>query len=172
MAWNPMDQPVDFASIGGLLTPGKIDIMGAGSPRNWDQRMGYGWSGSFPVFTGMKLSEFSSRIRLYTTEDWDHWDVFKIVVEKPPAGKRPRALDIWHPFLEMLDIRSVVVTDCSQPEPIDELGTHAIVIKWMVFRRPKITLAKPEASEVKPKDEVEQEIEALTKEFNRLKGAP
>lgn len=165
-----MDHPIDFAIVGGFITPGKIDIMGAGSPRNWDERMGYGWSGSFPVFTGLKLSKFQSRLRLYTTEDWNDWYAFSSVVEKPPYGKRPRAIDIVHPLLAMpqVDIRSVVVTNVSQAEPIDDLGTWAIVIDWLVFRKPKITLAKPEASEVRPKDEIEQQIEDRMKTFKDL----
>jgi hypothetical protein len=171
MAWNPLDQPIDFAMIGGILTPGKIDVMGAGTPRNWDQRMGYGLSGSFPVFTGEKLSEFQSRIRLYTAEDWEGWHGFQPVIARPPRGRRPRALDIWHPLLEFCQIRSVVVQDVLQPEEIDDRGTWAAVIKFMVFRKPKITLAKPEASEPKPKDEVEQEIEGLAKEFQKLLGS-
>jgi hypothetical protein len=158
MAWNPLDQPVDFIKLAGDRSPGIADVAGAGSPRKWDEAQGYGLSGSTLRFTGLGLAKFDVKLRLYTRAHWAAWHAWKRHVQKPPLGKRPRALDIWHPCLEDLEIKSVVVEDVLQPELTDDRGEWTIAIKFIQFRLPKLTLAKPEASKAQPLDAADQTI--------------
>lgn len=168
MAWSPLSVPVNFVILGGQPTPGLCDVVGADDPRRIDKRQGYGLSGSFPVFLGLDLSEFKLVLRLYSQQDWDDWDVFKPIVKRPPAGKFPKALDIYHPYLDDLNIRAVMVKNRSQPEEIDG-GAHSITIELIAFRRPKIALAKPDAATDKPStDPVDQMIADAIKQINEL----
>ncbi len=166
-AWNPIDEPVDYILLAGKRSPGLADVTGANSPRNWDKRKGYGLMGAIAVFHGMDLSTFTVKLRLYSLQDWADWHQWKALVDKPPVGKRPRSLDIVHPLLDELGIKSVVVEDVSQPEQTDH-GEWTIEIKFLQWRAPVVRLAKPEGSTATPVDPVEQEIGKLTDQFQRL----
>ena len=168
MAWNPIESPIDYFILQGQKSPGISRVEKAGSPRKWDERGGYGASGSVLVFMGRRLSAFDAIVELYTPQDWADWAAFKPLVDRLPFSKRPRALDIYHPYLADLGIKSVVVVDCLQPVPL-ELGGHSITIQLQEFRPLKLTLAKPEASTNAPvTDPYDKQIEALTKQFQEL----
>lgn len=168
MAWNPIANPVDFFILKGSKSPGIGRIEKAGSPRKWDERGGYGASGSVIVFMGRKLATFDGIVELYTEDDWAAWQAFKPLVDRLPFGKRPSALDIWHPYLADLGIKSCVVLDVSQPEPMD-LGGHTIRISFQEFRALKISYAKPEASKNDEEtDPFEKKIAALTAQYQEL----
>jgi hypothetical protein len=169
MAFNPLSTPVDFFILGGQKNPGYGVIQDAASPRKWDERQGYGLSGSFPIYLGRRLSNPVALIELCTDEDWAAWDAWKSIVDRPPNGKRPRALDIWHPWCAMHDIKSVGVTNVKGPDPIGETGLFGITIELIEYRTPKITLAKPEASAPDaPTDPVDKLIAKLTDQVQAL----
>lgn len=167
MSWNPIEQPIDKVVMAGKLTPGIAEIVGANSPRSWDERGGYGLSGALSVFTGIKLAHFSIRLSLYTIEDWNDWHAFKAIVAKPPYGKRPRAIDISHPILDDVGIRAVGVEDVLGAEQSDA-GVWTIEIKCIEFRKPKVALAKPEGATATPVDPVEQKIALKNAEYDAL----
>lgn len=167
--YDETDDPFerDYILLSGKRSPGLAEIVGAGTPRNWDKRKGYGLMGATTVFHGMDLAEFSVKLRLYTRQDFADWAAWKPLVDKPPVGTLPRSLDITHPLLEQLDIKSVVVQDVSQPEQTDD-GEWTIEIKLLQWRQPVVRLAKPEGSTAAPVDPVEQEIGGLLDQANDL----
>lgn len=174
--WNPIASPCDYILLANTRSPGVADVVGAGSPRKWDKRDGIGLSGSFSVFTGRDLAEFSVRLRLYSESDWADWYAWKPLVDKMPTkrtgkGKDSGVMDIWHPFLEALDIKSVAVVDTLQPEQTGD-GEWTIEIKFIEWRQPKVALATPEGAAADPVDPVEEQIGRLTNAFNvaRLAG--
>ena len=166
--WSPFRLSIDSALIANLPTPGLLLIEKANSPRQWDERNGYGWSGSFPVFIGQRLSAFDLTFKMYNDDDWTKYQALRPILVRPPFGKRPTSLDIVHPILMDLEIRSVVITDVLQLTPIDN-GGWAKTIECLSFRRPKVALAKPEASKQKQSDDpYDKMIERLTKQFDEL----
>ena len=175
MTWDPETQSCDYILLSGKKSPGFAEVVGAASIRKWDERPGFGLSGAFSVFTGRGLAHFTVRLRLYTPEDWSEWYAWKPIVDKLPtrrggSGKDTGTLDIWHPLLEALDIRAVAVEEVRAPEQTDH-GEWTIEIKFIEFRHPKLTLAKPEGSAATPVDPVEEEIiKPLTKQFLDLAG--
>jgi hypothetical protein len=171
VSWNPLDTPVDKAILGGKQTPGLCEITGANSPRNWDERDGFGLSGALLVFRGVKLSHFSISFKLLNAQDWDDWHTFAPTVAKPPLGKRPRSLDISHPITEEVGIRSVVVDDVLAPVQADD-GVWIVEIRLIEFRKPVFALAKPQGSTATPVDPVELEIQANNDRIVRLLAAP
>lgn len=74
------------------------------------------------------------------------------------ALRRPRALDVWHPILEDLGIRSVVVENVLQPRQTAD-GEWTIEVKLIEHRVPVYTLARPEGSQAQPQDRFEQLIQ-------------
>lgn len=166
MSWNPIQAPVDYILLSGQKSPGLATLEGASTPRKWDERAGYGLSGSVVVFTGLGLAKFTVKLRFYTPEDWLAWDQWKPLVAKPPQGRRPRALDIWHPHLEELGVKSVVVEDVTQPEQTGD-GEWTVTIKFIQWRKPKIQLVKPEGAQAKPNDPYDNMIEKLTGDLQK-----
>jgi hypothetical protein len=141
VTWNPIEQPTDYALIAGKRTPGLCDVVGAGSPRAWDERRGYGLSGSTVVFRGTRLADFTLRLRLYTVDDWSAWAEFKPTVLRPPAGERARALDIVHPQLAEVEIAACVIKDVKAPVKTSPEGEWTIEIMCQEFRRPVVAVA-------------------------------
>lgn len=162
--WNPLDEPQDWVDFAGQQTPGLADVVGAGTPRSWDERDSYAVAGAFLVYHGKKLSHFSVRVRLYTTQDWDDWWAFLPFINKLPRRGRPaQAIDITHPLLAALNIRAVVVEDILQPEQTAD-GEWTIEIKLIEFRAPVISVAKADAAKATPADPEDAEVAALNDE--------
>jgi hypothetical protein len=169
----------DYVLLGGARTPGRATIVGAGSPRSWDIRQGYGYSGAIVVFTGEGLAKFDIVVDLWLPSHWGEWNRFaKVALAKAPLGMKPKALDIAHPLLalEPIKVTSVVVEDVTQFEEDDE-GLWTCRIKCLQYRAPKPALGKPLASIPnvdKPKptaqDAAELEIQRLLKQVGDLAG--
>lgn len=134
MAHDPIASPVDFVVVAGQRTPGLAEVVGAGSPRQWDERRGFDMSGATLRFRGKKLARFSIKITLATTEEFAAWAAFAPVVLTVPAGGRG-ALDLKHPILNDWGIRSGVVEDVLQPAPDGDTGKYIVEIR-MIERRP------------------------------------
>jgi hypothetical protein len=137
-AWDPYEQPVDVATVAGRRTPGLCEIENAGSPRQWDERRGYGVSGATLVYRGLRLASFTMKLRLYTEADWKAWHEFAPTIARPPTGERAQALDVVHPILEEVGIRSAVVEDVLAPRQTAD-GEWTIEVRWKEFRRPVVT---------------------------------
>ena len=173
--WNPYDVPVDSVIFAGQQTPGVAEVVGASAPRRFDERESYGFSGAYIVYHGHKLAHFTVRVRLYTEQDWSDWHAFKPLVDRVPRGRRQGSIDVTHPFLAMLGIRSAVVEDVTQPEQNDS-GVWQIDIKLIEWRAPHIALAQPEGAEASPQDPPEvaelkrktETAETLREEADRL----
>lgn len=165
MSWNPWRAPIDYALINNIKTPGILRIRNAGSPRAWDERNGYGWSGSFPVFMGVRLSHFDLGFECYTDDDLAQWYALAPHLAKPPYGKRPKALTIHHPRLRALEIGSIQVVDLKDWE-FDDSGFFTIPVEVISFRVPKLALSKPEGADNNRDalDPYDQKIEALSAE--------
>ena len=176
MVWNPISAPCDYIKLAGKRSPGLADVVGASSPRMWDKRQGYALSGTFSVFHGCDLAEFSVRLRLYSVADWDAWHAWKPLVDKLPTarggnGPDSGCLDIWHPLLEDLGIKQVGVAKVKQPDQTDN-GEWTIEIEFIEFRHPKVTLAKPESAAATPVDPIEEQvIKPLMDQVNKLAAA-
>jgi len=166
--WNPLSQPVDHIILAGRKSPGLAEVTGGASPRKWDERGGYGLSGSTLVFKGIGLAKFTVKLKLYTEDDWAAWHTWKPLVDKPPLGSKAKAMDITHPLTEQLGVAAVVVEEVSQPEQTDS-GEWTITIKFIEYRKPKVALAKPDGAKATPADPIETGIiEPLTNQYNAL----
>ena len=169
MAWDPYTLPIDFVIVRGLPTPGVATIQRAKRTVKVDEIGGYGVSGSVLVVHGRRLVPFDIVVRITTPEEWAEWENFKSVVLTMPSGINAKALDVWHPWLQGLEVKSAVVTDVSQPED-DGTGALTITISMIEFRKPKLALAAPLAAEQKPQstDPVDQYIDKLVGQVQEL----
>ncbi|HSC86378.1 MAG TPA: hypothetical protein VLC09_03880 [Polyangiaceae bacterium] len=170
MTWDPFKDPIDYFKLSGRKSPGLATVAGIAPPQKWDERNGYGLSGATIVFTGLGLAKFSCEIELTTSEEWADWVAFRALLAPPKIGRRPRALDIWHPYLEDEGIKSVQVESRTMPKPTDT-GSKLITIDFIQYRRPKLALVKPDGSQSTPNDPYEQVINDLTGQVQELLDA-
>lgn len=153
MSFDPLVTPVDYVLIGGQVTPGIARIRDASDKRKWDVQTGPYLSGGFTIYRGVDIAHPKMDLYLLTAEDWADWWVFYPTIQRPPRGKRPKALSIVHPWTDMVGIRAVQVEEIHSPELYDETGGYVITIDLIQFNQPRIALAKPEAAADKPSDD-------------------
>lgn len=173
---NPLRNPeaFDVWFLAGQTSPGLSEIAGASNPRGWDVRQGYGTSGATVVYTGDGLAKFSIKVFLWEDEHFEQWETFKLLLKKTPRGVRPKALDIYHPILEDLEIASVVVDDRSQLTEVQgEPGMFYVEVTFLQYRAPLPAVGKPDGSQSKPaeptaQDAFDKTIADLTKQFQEL----
>lgn len=156
-------------------SPGIATVSGAGTPRKWDERNGYGLSGATIVFTGLGVAKFTVRLWLWTDAHFDAWEEWKPLVAPPPQGQKPRILDIYHPFLDDVNIRSAGVEDRSQIAPDGETGLYYVDIKWLSYRKPLPQIGTGSGAQAgkqyknnSANDAGDAQIQALLKQFNDL----
>lgn len=166
--WNPLNESIDYAVIAGVKTPGLCDIVGANSPRKWDEIEGYALSGARLKFRGIGLSHFSVKLRLYDDRDWADWYAFRPLVARPPLGKWAKATKIVHPILTEVGVKAMVVEDVIAPERTDESGEWTIEIKCIEFRMPSPALSKPDGATATPADPEEVKIGQLLDQNDAL----
>lgn len=162
MSWDPFSQPTNYALVSRKKTPGILTVRGAEKRRKLDERGGYGLDYGWLIYTGLKLSAFSFDLRLYNRQDWLDWIAFRPVVQKVPkrvftadgpvavSGRGLGALDIWHPLLEPLGIKSAVVENEPQAVLEDETGLWLVTIDFKQYNPTKPAIAKVQGSQEKP----------------------
>jgi hypothetical protein len=129
-----------------LASPGVAKIKGAGSPREWDIRKGYGFSGASLVFTGTGLAKFDVDIFIWEDAHWVAWELFSALLTNPPPppGVMPTSLGIDHPLLNKKPwlITKVVVEDISSWE-VSDTGLWSLTISMLQYRKPKPAILPP-----------------------------
>lgn len=174
---SPFDNPAlwDAILLADQESPGIADVAGAGSPRTWDERKGQGMSGATLVYTGDGLAEFTVVLSLTTPQHIDGWNTWKLLVAKTPRGVQPKALDIYHPALADLGIKSVVVLDVSSLDKDGDTGGQKVTIKFKSQQKPVPAAGKADSSYSKPgqptaQDENQKQIVALQAQAAALQG--
>lgn len=174
--FDPLVTPIDYFLLKGQRSPGLADIE-ADSPRKWDEQEMYAMAASFLRGGGRRLSHPKATIRLYTAEHWAAWNTFKQLIKPLPPGlvqvPSKYAHSIWHPWLEDVDVKSVVIANVSTPKAIEDGTVFAIEISMIEFRVPKLSFAAPGAAtdSTAPPDPVEQQMQALADEVAVEKAA-
>ena len=159
MPFNPIDNPVDVVRIGGVNTPGIAIVAGANSPRRWDIRRGYAYTGEIAVFRGNKLAEFSVLVQLWEAEHFDEWREFIQPLLRPPIGRASRHFDIVHPVTESVGISQIRIIDVLPPNRLTDDGLWQGEIKCGEYRAPVRTISAPDEAQSEETDPVSALIE-------------
>jgi hypothetical protein len=89
-------------------------------------------------------------------------------VQRPPNGKIPKALTVWHPWLAFAQVFSAVVVDVLQPREIDN-GGYEIVIQFLEYRKMRQSFAKPVAAgKPESQDPIDRYIDKLANQAEEL----
>ncbi|MBN9161516.1 MAG: hypothetical protein J0I07_11165 [Myxococcales bacterium] len=135
----------DYILIGTDPSPGNVTITAPNSPRNWDERKGYGYSGASLVFTGNGLAVFDGVFRFWDEAHSVLWDAYATRhFMAPQLGLKGTSIGIYNPVLVKPPhkITQVVVTDVKGWTQVDD-GLWETVVSFKEFRPPKPALVKP-----------------------------
>lgn len=166
--WIGLTQPHDYVVLAGQRSPGVCTVSGVKTIRDYDERRGIGLTGGRLVYRGTKLRRPMLTIKLYTVEDWNAWNAWMPLVQRPPDGARPHALDIEHPLLEANGITSVVIEEDVAVEQTSEDGEWTVIIKMIEQRPPRPALVGIDGSNQDTLDPLDLEIERNSAEIARL----
>lgn len=196
MAFDLLVNPVNYILLGGQKSPGLVEIVGAKAEYEYLVRQANFTTGARQLYKYRKLSEFEVRIRCYSTDEliaFDQWrsilrapDKRSLIVnpdaklKKGSEGAVMRALDIWHPLLEDLEIKAVVVLSVGQFDQVDH-GVWQVTIR---FRQhigvPVVTQRPVEGAQATPEDPADAATaaqslanrKAIAARVNELGGGP
>ncbi len=168
MSANPLLNPEawDALIIGGEYTPGVAKVESS-RVHKWDEKKGKGAAGSTLTYAGHDLAEGTITIRMWEAEQYDEWE--SKATAWLPDPKKPKALDVYHPQLEILKIRSIVILTLGGVE-ISSDGEMRAVLKFKEYQPPKPAGGTPSGSTAhrKPGDEPPNATSALEKRFAEL----
>lgn len=147
---NPVDLPevYDDFPIAGLSSPGRAKVSQAAQSFDWDVKKGKGSSGATVTYQGRAPAEFEVAFYLWLPEHFSAWKTYSAVLTKGQAdSKNIAALDVSHPYLAQLGIKSVVVKSVGQLEPQRDGDTlHVATVKFIEYVKPKASGGTPDGS--------------------------
>ncbi|SRR5258708_2215308 len=109
-ALDPISNAQDWDKIQlGLTTsPGICIINNAERKYGWDIKRGKGTLGGTVTFNESPPVEFSIQFLLWEPQHFIQWSTFRTLFKYDPTKKTTTAIDIYHPSLADIDIKSVV----------------------------------------------------------------
>jgi hypothetical protein len=182
MSFLPLTQPIDYIVLAGRRSPGLATIEGVDTPRNFQERRGFGISFATLRFRGVSLAKFKVLLRLYSEQDWSDWHEWKSVVARPTIEANPRRtatvmprltappMTIEHPILADLEITDVVVENVLQPVQTGD-GEWTIEIRFIEYHAPIVALEQTQGALSRAgSDNAENAIAANSREIALLEA--
>lgn len=165
----------DVVTIGGAVCPGHCEIRGFERNHGWDKKTGKGSLGTTVTFKNKPAVEGSIMFYLYTGLHFQLWESFRPRFLYDPTKRSVSAIDIFHPSLADLGIKSVVTESIA---PIRHMGEnlYGCEVKLIEYiPPPKLdATATPAGSSSgqgtnknppAPTDPLQQKVAALFKQF-------
>jgi hypothetical protein len=117
---NPLDLPLqwDFVFVGGVPSPGKAEVSGAGRPYKWDEKDGPGTQGANLTYRGSRNSHFKITLTFWRAEHFAEWDQWQRLLEYDSTKKKVTAVDCYHPSLADRGIKSIVTENIGAVEKV------------------------------------------------------
>lgn len=180
MSLNPYVSPYDFdyIKIGGVRSPGVIPrggMSGFSRGHEWDIKKGKGAHGATITYVQRPPSKGKIKFLLPTEADYDAWTSFQLLFKYDPTKKKPQAVDIFHPVLADIDVKSVVCVDLPARQVTDD-GLWYCEVEFLEYFPPpkKSAVGTPSTSSTNSsstantppnaQDAQQAEIAALTKQ--------
>lgn len=105
----------DVVRIGQVASPGVCEVGEFKRAHEWDVKKGKGTFGSTTTFVGRPPAKGPVKFYLWDNgtlgtghNHFREWDAFRQLLKYDPTKKSVQAVDIYHPSLADIDIRSVV----------------------------------------------------------------
>ncbi len=135
---NPLDdaQDYDVVKIDGVENPGIIapgGITGFKRVTEWDVKKGKGTKGGTATLSQLPPAKGSIKFLLWDPFHFEAWNaIYRARFKYDPTKKTKNAVDIYHPALDTLDIKSVV-TESIGPEEYEGKGLWSITVELLEY---------------------------------------
>lgn len=183
----PGVDPVAFPSLydtfllAGEFSPGRCRFNFPTRVEGWDNQQPKGSRGGESVHNATPLIDFDVEIYIWRdrgkgVDHFARWEAWAPLLGTPVAKNAQKALDIYHPQLDGLNVTSVVVKTWTQPQP-DGKGGATVKIKFAEYAPHKEAAnGKPNGSksfhgEKEPPDpnkDLKDKVKKATEDFNDL----
>lgn len=171
---NPFDNEdlFDTIDLGGVRSPGVVTVSEHTSKENWDVADASGQKGASMVRKGRKPCVFKCSFYLADQQELDEWDAFRAAIEATVSGKTPKAVDIYHPDLADVGIKSVVKGEVLGAQH-DGKGGITRVVQFTEYMPPSPAGGSPSGSKAKagtkpqddPNADLKREVAELTQQY-------
>jgi len=161
-AANPVSSPETWqvVYIGGAPSPGVAQVTKAERLQEFDIKKGKGTKGATVTYTGEPPAEIEVELQLWASptdaepdanDHFAEWDAWRKSLKYDPSKKAISAIDISHPALADLEVKSVV---CNQIGMVTHKGKglYTVAIKFIEYRKPgkKSVVGTPAGSTTAP----------------------
>lgn len=166
----------DLILLGDAASPGVVTLSGHDREQNIDVKQSDGQKGATTTWKGTAVAGFTATFYLTIDpiqgiDDFELWDAFAEVIWStvpPKSGKKPVALDVYHPDLERNGIKSVFLKKMGGMVH-DGKGGATIAVEFSEYFPPKpvSTGTASKSSKVDPNDpltKAQAQFDALKKE--------
>ena len=157
----------DSIELAGARSPGVIkSISGHERKINWDVKEGSGQKGASSTLKSIPLRTVTVVFDLADFDDIGGWPAFRALCLSTINGAKPKALDIYHPDLSVVEIRSVVLASMGGPVH-DGKGGQTITVQFQEYCPPKPAGGTANGSKKKndPNAAANAELAALTAQY-------
>ena len=148
-ALNPIQNAEDWdkVQIGLYESPGVCVVSGAERKYGWDVKKGKGTQGATLTFNESPPVEFSIKFMLWEIDHFVQWSTFRTLFKYDPTKKATTAIDIYHPSLADIDVKSVV---CKKIGAIEHEGKqlYSVTVDLIEYHPPpkKSAVSTPDTS--------------------------
>lgn len=106
----------DTILVAGTQSPGVCHLTGWKRAHEWDVKKGKGTLGGTVTFVGRPPAKGSITFKLWTSQHFIDWDVFRALLKFDPSKQTIQAIPLYHPSLADIDISQVVTENIGAIE--------------------------------------------------------
>ncbi len=133
------EKAFNFFTLAGRRSPGVCKFSFPTKKYGWEAVKAKGSDGAESILNGDELAEFDAELTLwkdYWVDHYDGWKKWKGVLVKSTKNNIV-ALDIYHPQLDDLGIKSVVLKGRSSPQSTGPGGASIVRLSFLEYAPPK-----------------------------------
>ncbi len=138
---NPIDNPQahDFILLGTAQSPGICRPFEPKREADFDVKKGKGTFGSTVTYVGRPPAKWGIVFELWLARHWDEWTAYVPLLNYDPTKKKVQAIDIYHPSLAEIGIKSVVTTSIGMIKH-EGKGLYTRTVEFLeYFPSPKVS---------------------------------
>jgi hypothetical protein len=133
-AINPIENPQswDAFQAGQITAPGICEVSEFKRAHEFDVKKGKGTYGATVTFVGRPPAKGSVKFLLWLPRHFTEWDAFRPLLKYDPTKKSVQAVDVYHPSLADIDIKSVVVESIGNAMK-EAPGLYSITVELLEY---------------------------------------
>lgn len=131
--WGDSPELWDVVKMGGIKMPGTARVTGKVSRKVDVQPIPGDESGGTQTDLGYEGAKINVTVRMWTQAHLDAYEMFASHFRPKKDDKKPAPIDVIHPALGVVGIRSLTVIDVGIPEPAQQPGMYEATVELIEF---------------------------------------